>query len=137
MSNSPAYDLAYYIRNTIGKGTRLGTDVMVNFMPDSPDNVFAIFQYGGNESNRGMGADAGALENFALQIDVRNTNPQTAESDCYDIYKAIDGLAGNATINSVMYTWLHPMQPPFILERDSRQRVTFIFNLEVQRIRPS
>jgi hypothetical protein len=136
MGNSPAYDLAYYIRNTIGKGSALGTDVMANNMPDSPDAVFVVYQYGGDASNRGMGADAGALENYRLQVDVRNLNAQTAETDCYAIYRAFEMLPGNVTINSVMYTWLHPLQPPFLLERDSQQRVTFIFNLEAQRIRP-
>jgi len=134
MSNSPAYDLAYYIRNTIGKGTALGTDITVNYMPDSPAACFAVFQYGGMPSDRGMGSDTGALENYACQVNVRNSNAQTAEADCYAIYKAFDQLV-NVTINSSVYTWIHPLQPPFLLERDGQQRVTFVFNCEVQRVR--
>jgi len=134
--SSSAYDLAYYIRNTIGKGTVLGTDVMVNYMPDSPDNCIAVYQYGGDPSNRGMGADTGALENYALQVGVRNTNPETAESTCYDIYTALDEMSANIEINSTTYTWFHPLQPPFLLERDSLSRTTYVFNLECQRVRP-
>lgn len=134
---SPAYDLACYIRNTIGKGTALGTDVLCNDMPDSPDNCISVFQYGGDASDRGFGADTGALENATLQVDVRNTNAETAEATCYDIYTALDEMAANVTIGDTTYTWFHPLQPPFLLERDERQRVTFVFNCEVQRVRPA
>lgn len=134
---SPAYDLCYYIRNTIGKGTALAADLFANSMPDSPANCISVFQYGGDLSNKGFGGDTAPLENFALQVNVRNTNPETAESTCYDIYKALDQMSANITINSTTYTWFHPLQPPFLLERDESNRAIYIFNLECQRVRPS
>lgn len=136
MSTSIAYDLAYYILNTIAKGTRLGTDMFCNTLLDSPDAAYAVFEYGGDPSARGMGADDGALENSRLQVAVRNLNPDTAQADAYAIYAALDGLGSNVTINSAVYTWLRPLQPPFLLEYDDRHRSIFAFNLECQRIRP-
>lgn len=140
--NSAAYDLAYYIRNTLGKGTGLGSDVLCNYMPpiesgpvSMPINVISVFQYGGKESNRGMGADTGALENTRLQVNVRNEQADQAEAIARSIYESLDELGSNVTINATVYTWLHPLQPPFLLERDQKQRATFVFNLEAQRVR--
>ena len=135
-ANSSAYDLAYYIRNVLGKGTALGVDVFCNDLPNAPDAAISVFQYGGRGSDRGMGIDTQPLENSSLQVDVRDANPQTAESICYAIYEALDELGVNVTINGTVYTWLRPMQPPFLLERDASKRVTYIFNMECQRIRP-
>ena len=142
--NSAAYDLAYYVRNTLGKGTALGTDIFVNYMPNADPGPVAnpaidcisVFQYGGGPSNRGMGADTGALENTRLQVDVRNHDPNQAESICRDIHESLDELGSNVTINSTVYTWFHPLQPPFLLERASDgKQTTFAFNLECQRVR--
>lgn len=140
--NSPAYDIAYYIRNVLAKGTALGTDVLCNFMPPvesgpvpMPANVIAVFQYGGGQSNRGFGNDTAALENSALQVDVRDSDASQAESIAQSIHRSLDELGANVTINGTVYTWLHPLQPPFLLERDKAGRATFVFNLEVQRVR--
>ena len=134
--NSPAYDLAYYIRNVLGRGTALGTDVFCNDLPNAPDNAISVFQYGGMPSNRGMGSDTGALENASLQVAVRNANPETAESIARGIQESLDEIGTDITISgSATYTWLHPLQPAFLLERDQSKRVTFVFNLECQRVR--
>jgi hypothetical protein len=134
---SAAYDLACYLRNTIGVGTALGTDLFCNDMPDHPDDCISVYQYGGSPSNRGHGPDTGSLENFSLQVNVRSTNAETAESVCYAIYKALDILAANVIVNSVTYTWLRPLHPPFLLERDQSRRCIYVFNLEAQRVKPA
>jgi hypothetical protein len=131
---SQAYDLAYYIANTLGKGT-MAVNVFCNYMPDSPDNCIAVYAYGGSKSDKGMGSDTQPLENATLQVNVRNTNANTAEDTCVAIHKSLDELGTNVTINSNVYTWLNPLQPPFLLERDSKPRTTFVFNLECQRVR--
>ena len=133
---SAAYDLAKYIAETLSKGT-LGSNVFCNFMPDVPKDCIAVYQYGGDPSLKGHGGGAGSLETARLQINVRNDQAQTAEETCYDIYKSLDNLAANVTINSVVYTWLHPLQPPFILEREQGGGKLFVFNMEAQRVRPS
>jgi hypothetical protein len=131
---SPAYDICYYIRNVIGKGTALGEDIMCNFMPAEGSNVIAVFAYGGSPSNRGMGHDTGALENGNLQIGVRHADSEAAEQTARDIHRHFDELSSNVTINGNVYTWLHPLQPPLLLERTAHA-VTFSFNVEVQMVR--
>lgn len=127
---SPAFDLAYYIRNVLGKG-----DVYCNNMPDAVSNCITVFQYGGDPSIRGMGADLYPLEGYRLQINVRHGDAETAQQTCDEIYTALDQLGDNVTINSTVYTWIRPLQPPMLLERDQSERVLFVFNVECQRRR--
>jgi hypothetical protein len=128
-----AYDVAFYIAGTLAQGV-LATNVFVNDLPSSPDNVIAVFEYGGSGSGKGMGSDAHPLENSALQIVVRNCDASQAQAIAYAIFTAFDQLV-TVTINSNAYTSFEPMQPPFLLERDANARVVFAFNLEDQRVR--
>lgn len=131
--NSAAYDVAYYIANTLGKGT-LGTDVFCNAMPISPENAISVYQYGGAPSAKGMGSDTQPLEHASLQIDVRNSDPSQVESIIQDIFEAFDEIGVDVTINGTVYTYFNPMQPPFLLDRTGESAL-FVFNLEVQRRR--
>jgi hypothetical protein len=134
--NSPAYDLAFYIRNVLGKGVALATDIMVDSMPDSPDNCITVFGDGGEESNHGMGNDQGALENYQLQVDVRNVDPSSAFSICNSIYRGLDELGSEVVINNTAYTWLHPIRPPIPILRDiSPIRTTYEITIQCQRRR--
>lgn len=129
---SPAYSVANYIAGTLSKGI-LGTSVFVNDMPNAPTNCIAVYQYGGDPSNKGFGDDY-PLQNYAIQVAVRNSNAETAESNAYDIHDEFD-KACSPTISG--YTWFDPMQPPFLLERQKElQAVIYAFNMEVQRNKP-
>ena len=139
---SSAYDIASYVAVTLAKGT-LGSTVMVNIRPDQPDNLIAVFEYGGRPSDSGMGnPDSDALENVNVQIVVRNKDASVAHSTAYSIYKSLDGLGG-VTINSTEYLFMRALQPPFLLSRDSSgaqpvgagNRAAFAFNLEIEKRR--
>jgi hypothetical protein len=128
---SCAYDLAYYIANTLGKGS-LANTVFCNWLPDEPTNCIAVYEYGGSQSDAGMGVpDAAPLENVTVQVVVRNANAVTAQATAYDVYKSLDGL-GDVTINGVDYRWMRAAQPPFLLSREDKE-VMFTFNMEVQK----
>jgi hypothetical protein len=131
---SAAYDVALYIAQTLGKGT-LAVDVFCNDMPDQPTNCIAVYGYGGSPSVKGMGTGTAALEHPNVQVDVRNANPSQADSIAKSIHDSFDSIGVNVSINGTVYTWLHPLQPPFLLERTAGsdgERVTFVFNMEVQ-----
>jgi hypothetical protein len=132
--SAAAYDLAYYIANTLGQGT-LGSGVKCNTMTETPDAQIAVYDYGGARSVQGMGGpDPAALEQRNCQVVVRHTNPSTASGTTETIFRALDG-ALDKTINGVEYTWMRAMQPPFLLARDAAERVSFAFNLEIERRR--
>ena len=131
---SAAHDIATYIAGTLDKGT-LGTDVFVNDMPDLPANQIVVYEYGGRQAELGMGnPNPDALEYVSCQVAVRNKRADTAQATAYSIYNSIDGKGG-LTINGVSYLFLRALQPPFPLERDKSSRVTFVFNLEIQKRR--
>ena len=132
---SCAYDLAYYVANTLSKGT-LGVNVYCNLLFEDPDNQIAIAEYGGRPADMAMGgtADPDALEYPSVQVCVRNLNAQTAYETAYSIYKSLDGL-GSVTINGNTYDYMKALQPPFIEDRDTSGRATVRFNLWVTRRR--
>ena len=131
---SAAFDLATYIADTLSQGT-VGTDIRVNDMTELPAAQIVVYEYGGRYADLGMGnPDVDALENPNCQVAVRNKRPDTAQATAYLIYNSLDGK-GSLTINGVAYLFLRAMQPPFLLERDKASRVTFAFNVEVQKRR--
>lgn len=131
---SAAYDIASYIATTLAKGT-LGTTIFVNGVQDTPDDQIVVYEYGGAPSDLGMGsANADALENVNVQVYVRDNDSSAAYGVIYAIYKALDGLC-DVTINSVAYLFMRALQPPFIFQRDSRERTAYVFNMRVQKRR--
>jgi len=131
MSYSAAYNVAYYIANTLGKGV-LGVNIFCNDMQDTPDFQIVVYGYGGSPSRKGFGSDAAPLEYPAVQVCVRDLDPSIAETVAISIHKAFDELVADTTINSTVYTWLNPMQPPFLINRDPQDRVTIGFNMEIE-----
>ncbi len=132
---SANYDLANYISSVLNKGT-YGTDVFSNVLFETPDNQIAVHEYGGKPSDMAMGgtADPDALEHPSVRVDVRNLRADNASSIAYSIFKSLDGLGG-VTINGTLYDYIRALQPPFILERDSKGRVTVACNYWVTKRR--
>lgn len=133
MSKSPAYDLAYYIANTLGKGV-LAVGVTVNQMPDEPTNCISVYEYGGLPASSGQGDSQGnpdpdAIEHPFCQVAVRNSSSVTAQGTAQSIHKSLDRKSG-LTINNVEYQGIIAMQPPFLLKAEPT-RATFAFNLRI------
>jgi len=131
---SAPYDVADYIANVLGRGV-LGVGVLCNTMPDKPDACISVYDYVGGPSVKGFGSDANPLEYPSVKICVRSLDPSIAESTAKDLFEIFDELVADTTINSTVYTWFHPLQPPYMMGRDGQERVIIGFNMDLERRR--
>ena len=128
---SAAFDVATVIAS-LGMGT-LRRDLFVNRMPETPDVCTSVYEYGGRPTDFAMGSSV-AVEHPSLQVAVRNPDAEAAYEAIYAIYKRLDGHMGG-TVNGTTYFLMTALQPPFKLDEDVSNRVTFAFNLHVRKDR--
>ncbi len=77
-----------------GHGTE-NIDIFLGFMPESPVNCIVIY-----DETAPTNAESSCLEvdNFGIQITVRNSSYNVAYSKCRAIHKEIAGFGGSALI---------------------------------------
>ena len=109
-----------------------GTDLFKATMPSTPDELLAMFQYGGPAPVHAMTKKAVAEEPH-MQVLGRAARPDTALKRVQDVYTELDGL-GPVTINGVKYLSMYALQPPFFLNTDETGRYVFAVNFAVTRV---
>ena len=130
---SAAKDLADWLIAQ-GRGTAIGTDVFVNFMPDTPDAALVLFDTGGPPASRAFGNRVVAVRHLGVQVLVRRAKGRDAEAEASVIWALLDGWTGTG-INGVTYLLATCRESaPFLLDRDSRNRTTFVFNVILERL---
>jgi hypothetical protein len=120
----------YLISQSVGSETT----IFVNGLPASPDAVVGIFDTGGAPPTHAMGDATPYTKNPGFQLRFRGAAYD--EDGPHDVAEAAyDALAEviATTLSSVFYHRIMPLQSPFIFERDENNRVTWIFNVAVER----
>jgi len=112
-----------------GFATARGTDVFTNMMPETPDTCVMVFRSGGLSPQGGFSVDGIFHERPGVQVRVRggafdDDTPETAIDAIFNLFMKQFG----ETLSGTKYLSLIPSQPPFVLERDKRNRTVWAFN---------
>ena len=120
-------------------------NLFLGMLPDEPDEATALYEYGGRAPQYEQNQAAPVWEYARIQIVSRGPRPpapagyKVARQMIRSIY---DSLASVTNLNiqtgtdaggDPVYTFymaIRPIQEPFDLERDEKQRVLFAFNVE-------
>ena len=124
-------DIALHIEQ---KGLALLTsNLFVGGMPDSgPTSCVVVYEYGGAPPSRSSGGIA--CEHARIQVCVRDPSYGDARDLAERIHQEIDGT-GDIEINGTRYLWIEALSPPFLLGRDSSNRVLIACNYDVAKER--
>jgi len=128
---STLVDIATYLDSQQASLT-LGTNLFLGRMPDSPDTCVALYEYGGSAPDNTMGTGLPVLQNPSVQINVRAALYATAESLINSCWGTLEGII-NTSLSGTRYNRMTAIQSPFVLERDSQDRVIFVQNFNVTR----
>ena len=126
---SAASDLATYVA---GLALAAGYQLKVNYLPDTPAFIIVFYDSGGEKTQKAMGGSS-ATRISRLQATIRHENAQTASNTAEALHDALDGLT-DETIGGTLYQLIETLSRPFILDRDSKERTLFTFNMEVTRV---
>jgi hypothetical protein len=110
----------------------LGTNLFLGRMPDSPDTCVVLYEYGGSAPDNTMGSGLPVLQNPSVQIAVRAVLYASAESLINLCWATLEGIV-NMSLSGTRYNRVTAIQSPFVLERDSQDRVIFVQNFNVTR----
>jgi Bacteriophage minor capsid protein len=126
---SPAKHIADLLQ-TLNLGTK-GTDMFVNFLPETPDNAIAIYD---RESEVEPEAKL-ALDTVKVQIKVRNQSRESAYNKIKSIKLALQSRNDNFTAeNNDIYFGFFLQQPISFIETDEKFNsfYTTAFRLNIQ-----
>jgi hypothetical protein len=110
----------------------LGTNLFLGRMPDSPDTCVVLYEYGGSAPDNTMGGGLPVLQNPSVQIAVRAVLYASAESLINLCWITLEGIV-DMSLSGTRYNRVTAIQSPFVLERDSQDRVIFVQNFNVTR----
>lgn len=128
-------DLALYLHTQgVGVATTSTGDALTIYrgvMPESPDTVLSLFEYGGLGPLHTMTTPA-RLELPRIQVLTRAPTYQAARTLAESAYRALD-WTGNTTLTSTgpRYGLIQALQSPFFLDRDPLDRVRIACNYQV------
>ena len=108
-----------------------GTDLFTGYMPDKPDNLICLFEYGGSPPDIASDVDE---ENPSFQVRVRNTNYLAARTKIESIVNVLHRIA-NKTINDSFYLSIFANQSPASIGRDANNRAEIVVNFRVTKRR--
>ena len=126
-------DLGGYLDAQTGSLT-LGTNLFYGLMPETVDNVVALFENAGAPPNFTMGSvNLPQMERPQLQVLLRNTSYSNGRTLADSVYRILTAIA-NQTINTNSYLRVEALGMPQVLERDVSKRVVFTMNFDVVRL---
>jgi len=115
----------------LGLGT-YGTDLFLDEMPEDPPHVCtAVFESGGSPPDLGFGVDGIQHESPTAAIWFRGVEHDSAgpQARARTAYVELPKVQGES-LNGTVYLTLIPLQPPFLLERDSQRRCIYVVNVQ-------
>ena len=121
-----AKDIAEYLEDaTIGT---VGSSIFVGMMPDTANNVIAVYEYGGNPPEV-----VGDIENPRLTIRVRNSTYANGLAKARDVLNALHTV-NNTTIEGHSYLYIRAVGSVNSLGRDAKDRYTFSLDFIVSKL---
>jgi len=124
-----ATDVAEYLEDqSIGT---VGTDIFVGQMPDTANNVIAVYEYAGTPPEC-----VGRVESPRLVVRVRNATYANARNKARDILYLLHTKA-NITIESHSYLYIRAVGSINYLGRDAEDRVLFSIDFIASKIMES
>lgn len=110
-----------------GIGT-VGSDLFVEFLPDSPDNVVAIYSTGGFNFNY---SSVLGYDNPTIQVRVRNTDQLAAYNKIAAVYDKLQGL-NTVTLDGSSIINVQALQSaPTTIGRDAKNRAEYTQNYTI------
>ena len=106
--------------------TLISGTVYLDDMPDTPDNVVALYHSGGYPRD----LSGGMVEEPTFQVRVRNASAATALTKCETIKDALHGVV-EQTINGNRYLLIAQMGDIQNMGKDSRGRPEYSMNFRV------
>lgn len=124
--------IAHLIAN--GVGTALGTDWFIDVMPDEPDVCQVAYNTGGPAPVRDFGSAVFSREYPTLQLRFRGARGDSNGPGvrCRAAYEAIAAIVAT-DLSGTFYYQADPAQVPFILRKDERDRVEWVFNVNTEK----
>lgn len=116
---------------TNGIGT-LGSTLFVGTLPDTPDALVGLMEYGGVGPVHALGGGDAKYERPRVQVVARATTYSAARTKIEAVYKLLHKVT-NTTLSSVRYLMIEAVQSPFFLEKDGNNRVKLAVNFQVHK----
>lgn len=114
-----------------GVGTP-ATDLFYGFVPDTPDSLVCLMEYGGLRNEPELGGTTVRLEFPRVQVITRGAKQDydTPRQKIQDVVVAFTKI-GTQALSGVEYKAVEALQPPFLLKRDDLFRFVFVCNFQV------
>lgn len=112
-----------------GRGT-LGTNLFLGYLPNTPSTLIAVYEYAGRAPTQTLKATT-PVENPRIQVVCRNASYASAKTTARSVWNDLN--VGSTILSGSQYLAITPLQSPFLLKRDSDERVLIAANFEAQR----
>jgi len=103
----------------------VGTDIFYGFMPDTPDNCIALFEYAGSPPDLHWDG-----EYPGLQVRVRNKSYAAGREKIEQAKNTLHGLT-EQTLGTTRYLLIKAKQSPESLGRDANNRTEWVVNFTI------
>ena len=112
-----------------------GTTIYETILPDTPDAIVAVEETGGGPPERQFGSTAALFEYPSIRVLFRAGahDYNTPRAQAKTAWEKLLEITPQSTLGSTKYQFVTPMQSPFELGRDSKDRVVIGFNCAVQK----
>jgi hypothetical protein len=116
-----------------GVGT-VGTTIFKGQMPATPDACIAVIETAGREPQHTFGSNGIAIEYPRVQVRFRGAAQDyaTPAALAQTAYAAMAAVA-NQSLDGTLYHSIDPIQPPFLLEKDAKNRLVIGFNAQLMK----
>lgn len=114
------------------QGHVLGTNLFLGWLPDSPDSAAALYETAGYYPLYIANLPAPGMERPGIQVLVRDATYATGRERIESIYQRLASI-GNQVVSGRWYAAVRPMQAPFALAPDERNRPRFVVNFVAHR----
>lgn len=130
MANPLLLDMVEYLVNK-GLAVGDGEDCFRDFSPESPDFAIVLHEYKGDPA-----VPYDDLVNRSVQVTARDRNADIARRKAVEMYEALRAdsqLSENLVVHFTSERWgqVYLRQPPFKINTDADNRVTYGFNIGV------
>lgn len=100
--------------------------------PDEPDELIALYQYPGQGPDYVQNSFNPNVEFVSIQVVVRAVDYQAADAKALAAWKVLAPVT-NAVLSGTKYRKIKPNSSPFVMGKDSNDRVLIVFNSTVEK----